>query len=156
MSFWICPLHFPEHPEQTRTEQNFWDLCCSVLQLSNSDFVRFRPNRTNRTNSNLHCSASQLWPSNTRSRSSSLKPSMGAINVVNTNEKQQNVKIDILYALSTKTIPSHFVILPMLSTIKLTSQFPRPPYDGDDRKRVWTVTLPPRSPDYRQKMLLKD
>jgi hypothetical protein len=73
-SFWICSLYFLEHPEQTRTEQTIvrfvfvsnrtsWDLrlfgskrtrteqgVCSVLQLSNNDFVRFglEPNKPNK------------------------------------------------------------------------------------------------------------
>src|SRR5438045_3213023 len=72
MLFWICPIHFPEHPEQTRTEQT----PCSVRVRLEQNFlgsllVRFgsfrtmalfcsASNRTNRTNSNLHCSASHL------------------------------------------------------------------------------------------------
>src|SRR5437667_10659006 len=72
MLFWICPIHFPEHPEQTRTEQT----PCSVRIRLEQNFlgsllVRFgsfrtmalfcsASNRTNRTNSNLHCSASHL------------------------------------------------------------------------------------------------
>jgi len=80
----------------------------------------------------------------------------GPINIMNTNEKQQNVKIDMLYMLSNKMTPSHSVILPILLTIKLIFPFPWPPYNGNDQKWVWTVTLSLKSMDYQCKMLLKD
>src|SRR5579859_2610890 len=53
--------------------------------------------------------------------------------------KPQNAKIDISYVLSNKTTPSRSMILPILSTIKSMSQFPRPLYDGDDQKQTWAV-----------------